>query len=183
MREATLAPLIVWETFYTIIGSAAAALTGLMFVVITLIAGNRVPRSNETVNAFGTPTVVHLGAALLIAAILSAPWPLLWNVSLMLALVGLAGIIYACVILFRALHQHVYEPVLEDWIWHTIIPFFSYLALAVAALVLLTNPTPALFAVGAVTLLFLFTGMHNAWDTVTYIIVANPQQKQEDQDS
>ena len=37
MQEAVLSPLASWQSFYVIIGSAAATLTGLMFVVITLI--------------------------------------------------------------------------------------------------------------------------------------------------
>ena len=37
MQEAALSPLATWQNFYVIIGSAAATLTGLMFVVITLI--------------------------------------------------------------------------------------------------------------------------------------------------
>src|SRR6266568_1200331 len=74
MQEAAVPLLTTWGSFYVIIGSAAAALTGLMFVVITLIAGAQVRRSSGTVGAFGTPTVVHFCAALLVATILSAPW-------------------------------------------------------------------------------------------------------------
>ena len=37
-----MSPLTTWQNFYTIIGSAAATLTGLMFVVVTLIAQVRV---------------------------------------------------------------------------------------------------------------------------------------------
>ena len=39
MHGAAVWPLPTWQNFYVIIGSAAAALTGLTFVVITLIAG------------------------------------------------------------------------------------------------------------------------------------------------
>ena len=34
VHEAVVAPLTTWENFYTIAGSAAAALTGLMFMVM-----------------------------------------------------------------------------------------------------------------------------------------------------
>jgi hypothetical protein len=40
MSEAVLAPLAAWQNFYVIIGSAAATLTGLLFVVITLVSGH-----------------------------------------------------------------------------------------------------------------------------------------------
>ena len=80
MQEAVLSPLATWQNFYTIIGSAAATLTGLLFVVITLIAGvrARVPSPSSGIAAFSTPNVWHFGAALLVAAILSAPWQALW---------------------------------------------------------------------------------------------------------
>src|SRR5258708_35877677 len=85
MQEAAVSPLTTWGNFYVIIGSSAAALTGLMFVVITLIAGARVQRSSGSLAAFGTPTVVHFCAALLVAAILSAPCDVLLNAGLLFA--------------------------------------------------------------------------------------------------
>ncbi len=171
MQEAALSPLATWQNFYVIIGSAAAALTGLMFVVITLIMGTRARRSSGTLAAFGTPNVVHFGVALLVAAILSAPWPALWNAGLLLGLSGLGGVTYVVIVVRRARRQTDYQPVLEDWLWHTVFPLISYTALVVAAIVLLGNPAPALFVIAAVTLLLLFTGIHNAWDTVTYLAV------------
>lgn len=41
MEEAVRSPLVAWESFYVIVGSSGAALTGLQFVVIALIAESR----------------------------------------------------------------------------------------------------------------------------------------------
>jgi hypothetical protein len=183
VQEAAVPLLAAWQNFYVIVGSAAAALTGLMFVVITLIASrsqNR--RSGEGIGAFGTPTVVHLCAALLIAAILAAPWPVLWNAGLLLGIVGLAGVIYMIVVIRREIHQAEYQPVLEDWIWHTIFPSISYIALLFSAIILESNATPALFAIGAATVLFLFIGIHNAWDSTTYMTFTPPSSENESQE-
>src|SRR6266567_724504 len=174
--------LTTWQSFYVIIGSSAAALTGLMFVVITLIAGARVRRSSGTLAAFGTPTVVHFCAALLIAAILSAPWHALWHAGLMLGLCGLGGGIYVVIVVRRARRQTDYQPVLEAWLWHAVFPLVSYTALLVAAMVLPGNPALALFGIGAVTVLLLFIGIHNAWDTVTYVAVKASQPENKSQD-
>ncbi len=184
MQEAVLSPLATWQTFYTIIGSAAATLTGLMFVVVTLIAGVRVRVSSpsEAFATFNTPNVVHFGAALLVAAILSAPWQALWNAGLLLGLCGLGGVTYVVIVVRRVRRQTDYQPVLEDWLWHTVLPLVSYTALLVAAIVLPGNPAPALFVTGAVTVLLLFTGIHNAWDNVIYIAVdlSRPENKSQD---
>ena len=138
MQEAGVSVLTSWQNFYVIIGSAAAALTGLLFVVATLIAGVRVRVSppNEAFATFNTPNVVHFCIALLVAAILSAPWQALWSAGLLLGLTGLGGMIYGVIVLRRARRQRHYQPVLEDWLWHTAFPLVSYTALLVAAIVL-----------------------------------------------
>ncbi len=184
MQEAVLSPLAPWQNFYVIIGSAAATLTGLMFVVITLIAGVRVRVSSPSgaLGAFSTPNVVHFGAALLVAAILSAPWQALWNAGLLLGLSGLGGVSYVIIVVRRARRQTDYQPVLEDWLWHTVFPLVSYTALVVAAILLPGHPAPALFVIAAGTMLLLFIGIHNAWDNVTYtaIELSGPQNKSQD---
>jgi hypothetical protein len=182
VQEAVVSLLTTWENFYVIIGSSAAALTGLMFVVITLIAGVRGRRSSGALAAFGTPTIVHFCVALLVAAILSAPWQALSNVSLLLGLTGLGGVTYIVIVVRRARRQTDYKAVLEDWLWHAIFPLVSYTALVVAAIVLPNNPTPALFVIGAGTVLLLFIGIHNAWDAVTYIAVELSQTENKSQD-
>jgi hypothetical protein len=184
MQEAGVSFLSTWQNFYVIIGSAAATLTGLMFVVITLIAGVRVRVSPASggIAAFSTPTVVHFGATLLVAAILSAPWQALWQAGLLLGLSGLGGMIYVVIVLRRARRQKDYQPVLEDWLWHTVFPLVSYTALFVAAIVLPGNPAPALFVIAAGTVLLLFIGIHNAWDNVIYIAFELSRSQNKSQD-
>ena len=182
MREAAASPLTAWESFYVITGAAAAALIGLMFVAITLVAGGRAGRDRGGIDAFSTPTVVHLGAAFLVAALLSAPWPALWPVGLLLVVAGVGGLAYDVLVARRTRRLVTYRPVLEDWLWHAICPLGAYVALIVAGLALQRYPVPALFGIGAVTLLLLVTGIHNAWDIVTYIAVelAPPEQTSPD---
>ena len=183
MQEAVLSPLATWQTFYVIVGTAAATLTGLMFVVITLSARTREPGPSGALGAFATPNIVHFGAALLVAAILNAPWQALWNPGLLLGLCGLGGVIYVVIVLRRARQQTDYQPVLEDWLWHTVLPLVSYIAFVAAAMVLPGNPASALFVIGAATVLLLFIGIHNAWDNVIYIAIelSRPQNKSQDQ--
>src|SRR5579863_2236533 len=150
-----------------------------MFVVITLIAGTQTRRSSEPIAAFSTPNVVHFCAALLIAALLCAPWQVLWNAGLLLGLCGLGGMTYVAIVARRVRRQTDYTPVLENWLWHTVLPLVSYTALVVAAIMLPGTPALALFVIGGATVLLLFIGIHNAWDNVTYIVVelSEPENK------
>jgi hypothetical protein len=168
MAESPLAP---WATFYTIAGTAAATLTALMFVAVTLVTGTRVRRPDQGIAAFSTPTIVHFCVALAVAAILSAPWRTLWHAGLLLGLTGLGGLAYTVVVVRRMRLQDSYRPVLEDWLWHVILPVISYVALVVAAMRLSGDAETTLFFVAAATVLLVFIGIHNAWDNVTYIVV------------
>jgi len=48
--------IAAWDNFYVIVGSSAAALTGLQFVVATLIATDEEQRGTpDEVRAFGRP--------------------------------------------------------------------------------------------------------------------------------
>ena len=63
-----------WANFYVIVGSSAGALIGLQFVVVTLIARTPAAGSQaEASAAFATPTVVHFGTVLLLAAARRCP--------------------------------------------------------------------------------------------------------------
>jgi hypothetical protein len=178
MGEGGVSLLAGWESFYVIIGTAAAALTGLQFVVITLLAQlNR--GTTDSNRAFGTPTIVHFGAVLFIAAILAAPWPSLWGVGLILGVSAVGALLYTALVIRTARRQTTYIPVLEDWVWHFTLPPIAYAMLLVAAIILQSNPTVSLFLVGAAALLLLFVGIHNAWDSVTFI--ALNRRGQEDQ--
>jgi hypothetical protein len=172
IEQAALSPLSAWETFYVIVGSSGAALTGLQFVVIALIADSPRRATSREVDAFGTPTVVHFCAVLLMAAILSAPWRGLGGVRLSLAACGIAGLGYCLVVVRRARNQERYRPVFEDWLWYAVLPMVAYTLLLLASIVLRIDPERVLFLIGTIALVLLFIGIHNAWDSVTYIAVA-----------
>jgi len=54
-------PLTAWESYYVIVGTSGAALIGMQFVVMTLIAERRNLQAGEAIKAFGSPTVGRTG--------------------------------------------------------------------------------------------------------------------------
>jgi hypothetical protein len=172
--DAVTAPLSVWESFYVIVGSSGAALTGLQFVVMALIADSHVEGTLQEVDAFGTPTVVHFCAVLYLAAVLSAPWPTLTAAAAAVAVCGAAGILYTAIVIRRARHTPRYKPVFEDWLWHAVLPLVAYVTVLASAVALPGTSSPSLFFVAGASLLLLFIGIHNAWDTVTYVAIQPP---------
>ena len=173
--------LAAWSSFYVITGSSAAALTGLMFVVITLVAGQeRLQNSmQDGVETFSSPTVVHFCAALLVSAILAAPWQTLLQAAIVLTLAGLYGTFYAIRVvlgMLRMKRRSAYVPGSDDWMWYAIMPLLAYLGIVGAAIALTFAPFQALFALAGATITLIFLGIRNAWDTVTYIAVLDKDQ-------
>lgn len=157
-----------WESFYVIVGGAAAALIGLQFVVLTLIAEKPQLGAPEAGAAFATPTIVHFGTALLLAALVRVPWQTIAPAAVLWGVVGLCGTVYSVVVARRMRVQTVYKPEFEDWLFHVFLPFAAYVTLTLSAFSASSHAGEALFGVGGAALLLLFIGIHNAWDAVAY---------------
>src|ERR671922_2001099 len=121
-----MAEFAEWESFYVIVGTAAGALIGLQFVVMTLLADRPQLASPEAGAAFATPTIVHFCSALLLSAVLRAPWHGVWPAAAFWGVVGVAGLFYTIVIVRRMRRQTVYRPDTEDWIFYAALPTVGY---------------------------------------------------------
>jgi hypothetical protein len=157
-----------WDNFYVIAGGAAGGLTGLTFVVITLAAdAHRV--APVGVKCFVTPTIVHFGAVLALAAYLTMPRQTLLTLSLGLGAVGFAGLVYIANIA-TGIHRMKgdYIPVPEDWIWNVILPALCFAALLTIALLFSTRPKECPYGVAAAIMLLMIVGIHNAWDIAVW---------------
>ena len=170
---AALAALADWDSFYLIVGSAAGALIGLQFVVMTLVAANPPKGVSEGSAAFSTPTVVHFSAVLMLAALVRIPWASIEPAAVLFGLIGLLGTVYLLTVARRMGLQTAYRPVFEDWMFHALLPLLAYMVLTVSAFVVPSDTHSALFCLGGAALLLLFVGIHNAWDAVAYHVVVN----------
>jgi hypothetical protein len=172
-----------WQNFFVIVGSSAGALTGLQFVVVVLIADLPITRGTAEANdAYATPTIVHFGTVLLMSAVLSAPWRGIAAPAALWGTAGIAGVVYSVVVARRLRSQTAYEPVFEDWLFHVLLPVVAYTVLAAAAWVSRAHAREALFGVGGAALLLLVIGLHNAWDTVTYLVFVRNEEQRRDAD-
>lgn len=162
-----------WQNFYMITGTAAATLTGLMFVATTLIAGmnTHVPTANAGISAFNTPTVVHFASVLLLAGMLSTPWQTFSSLSFLLGLLGLGMVFYSIIVMRRMRRVPHYQSTREDWLWYLVFPLLASVLLIAAAFVLPKNPSLALYIVGSAIMLLLLVGIRNAWDIVTFLAI------------
>ena len=172
-----MTPFHDWETFYVIVGSSAAALTGLQFVVIALTADRHHVGGEQEVNAFATPTVVHLCAVFAIAALIAIPGQSASSLAICLGLLGAAGLAYAITVVARARQQTGYRPVFSDWMWHGALPIVAYAVLLTAGIVAARHTEGALYVTAAAALALLFIAIHNAWDAAVYISTSKADER------
>jgi hypothetical protein len=179
MESGFLSVLARWANFYVIVGSSAGALTGLQFVVIALIAQSGGAASRHEIRAFGTPTVIHFCAALAISAAMNIPWLEVSHLAACLAALAMIGAIYSLTVIVHASGETGYRPDAEDWIWYAGLPLVAYVMLGVAAILAWSLVVWSLFAIAALSVLFLFCGIRDSWDTVTYVALERGQRTNE----
>jgi hypothetical protein len=159
-----------WDEFYFMIGSSAAALIGLLFIVATLSAG----RDRSTVETgsklFTTPLVCHLGAVLVLSA--AALVPSITPIAYALAggAISLFGAGFGVWIAIGIV-RFPYEGKV-DWFdvwWYGIIPGIIYVFLGCAAAAIAAHAPWSQIALAIALMALLLTTIHNAWDLVTYL--------------
>lgn len=161
-----------WQNFYVIAGSAAGALIGLQFVVLTLLSGLQRRVSMQGANVYSTPTIVHFTTVLLLSAVMVAPvrgTAAAYTITALVALAGLAGLAYS-VHNARHMRHAGYKPQFEDWLFYAVLPLAAYAIIAASAAARFSPQLSdsGLYGIALATILLLVIGIHNAWDTVTY---------------
>ena len=168
MPDPWLQQLEAWRNFYVLLGTAAATLMGLMFVVVSLGPQQIGARTATGVRAFVTPTVVYFTTVLVVAALMTIPGVSALALGALMALGSLGGLGYMCSTGAHTRWRHANLDRL-DWLWYVGLPIFSYLLiLGAAAGVGLQDPLGLHSMAGAV-LLLLVIGIRNAWDVVLWV--------------
>lgn len=159
-----------WDNFYITAGSAAATLTGLLFVVITLGLQLSTSPGMRGVHAFLTPTLVHFGGVLLQSLMLLVPWPSPWPPGIILILCGLAGLAYVTIVVRLLRTLDFVALSLRDWILYAAAPALANAALVAGAIGLIARQSFAPYAVAGGVVLLLFVGIRDAWDLTLWIV-------------
>jgi hypothetical protein len=121
--------------------------------------------------AFGSPTIVHFAIALILSCLLCAPWSSVNSLRLVLLALGIAALLYAVVMLGRTLRQKTYAVTTYDWSWYVVLPAVAYVIFTLSAVLFDRKQDLALDGIAIATLMLICIGIHNAWDTVTYLTI------------
>ncbi len=159
-----------WDNFYITTGAAAATLTGLLFVVMTLGSEGSPAPAERGIHAFVTPTFVHFSGVLFQALMVLAPWPSPWPLAVALGLCGIAGLAYVVVVIRLLRRLDFVSLDLRDWIAFAAAPALANASLIAGAAGLLAEAPFAPYAIAGAVILLLFVGLHDAWDLTVWIV-------------
>jgi hypothetical protein len=165
-------PMDQWWNFFYLCGSAAATLTGLMFVAVTLGATLINKSSLKQVDVFLSPLFFHFLHVFFLCCIFAVPGgdPRIVAVAAIVsALWRLMVRIPQAVQVMRATSRSDHDVDMSDWTKTTVLPVIVYLAMIVAGAGLLLRAPWALDILAASCLALLIGSAKGAWDTLVWI--------------
>jgi len=158
-----------WQSFYQMTGGIAATLIGLLFIVVSLLAGR--PRSAVMQGArlFTTPTLFNLVSVLAISAIALVPDGADSYHGVMMCGWGVASLTY--LVTRTAGLRAISEPTHWSDRWcYGYAPTAIYLALTVASLAICAALPHAVALVAICLVTLLLVTIRNAWDLITWLV-------------
>jgi hypothetical protein len=163
-----------WDSFYLLVGGAAGALIGLLFIVMTLIRGGDADRRLRGAAIFMTPTVVHLSMVLVLSALATAPGLKDHTTGLIFGACALACLGFTGRALFMLTRRSVQTTHWTDLWAYGVAPFSASLALGLSTAAIWIAPEWAALGVAASVIAMLLIAIRNAWDLVTWLSPTQP---------
>jgi hypothetical protein len=160
--------LEAWHDFYVVVGTGAAALTGLLFVIVSLGPHVVDRQKSAGVRAFISPVATQFTYVLVMSALMlvpELPMPVLGTV---LAVAGLGGLVYTA---WTRVHQRWRASKLSllDWIWFVGMPFACFASMLLSGICIAMQAAYGLHGVAATAALMIVVGIRNAWDLVLWV--------------
>ena len=161
-----------WETFYFLVGGAAAGLVGLTFVAITVGSGTITKQNIAGLRTFVNPSLIHFIYVLVTASVVVMPTVTRTQLGILLAVAGLVSLgraLSTLPFMWQQFRRHVVD--MHDWGWYFAAPVASYLIYVGTGAALLAGNDRALNGLAWASILLLVAGIRNTWDMVLWFMV------------
>ncbi len=168
-----------WHDYFFMIGSSAAALIGLMFVVVTLTAGRDRDEVERGKHLYTSPIVWHLAAVFVVSSAAIVPFPSARLLGFAAAAAAPLGfMIGARSALGIARRPGAPDAATFDMFWYGAAPALVYLGMGIAAFGIFTARDWGPGLVAADLMALLLVSIHAEWDLVTYLApIAGPAER------
>ncbi len=169
-----------WQTFYFLVGGAAAGLVGLTFVAITVGSGLITKQDISGFRTFVNPSLIHFIYVLVTASVAVIPTVTRMQLGILLVLAGLVSSGRALVVLPFMWQQYKRRVVdMHDWVWYFLAPLASYLTYVGTGMGLLLGTDQVLNGLAWASILLLVAGIRNTWDMVLWFMMLKKEPPQQ----
>ena len=158
-----------WGTFYLMVGSSAAALVGLLFVVVTINAESNAANREIGSRTFLTPTIFHFAMVFLVSTLAVMPDIDASIMALAVIVIGLIGLVVVGLAVGRIVFGRFPAPHWTDYIFYGLLPIIAYLGLLSSGVGLWLGAPFAVHGLAVVALGLLLLGLRDAWDLATWL--------------
>jgi hypothetical protein len=177
--ESFTASAASWQSFYTLTGTAAATLIGLMFVALTFGASLVDERTNETSRAFIDPPFYHFTYVLLTACLFM--FPTLTARALGVALLAIFAIRgWVLTLTWRRMldaQRNAGDLDLSDWVLGVVLPLLGYLLGGASGVGFLRGHAASFTGLAIATLLSLLVGVIVSWELMIWMAISRAGKK------
>ena len=160
-----------WTDYFVLLGTAAAGLIGLLFVVVTLTTNIDRSRALRAGGVYMTPIAAHFGVVLSISACILIPRLTAPQVAILIALFSALGFSAAMRSCFGIVdfHRGADPPHWSDFWGYGAAPAGAYLLFGVATAGVWRREAWSPYLLAAVMLVLLLVAIRNAWDLLTWM--------------
>ena len=162
-----------WDSYFLLIGGAAGALIGLLFVVAGLTSGLQREDRLRGASLYLSPVVFHFAVVLVVSGAALAPRLSAPHMAIVVGVCALAGLVHLAYVTAGIASRRTPAPPHWSDVWcYGVGPLGLYAALAGAAWAVWAAASWAAYAVAAAGMALLLIGVRNAWDLVTWLAPA-----------
>ena len=151
-----------WHEFYGLLGTAAAALLSLLFVVASIGASAMTADTAGGTRTFMSPVAFHYANVLFLGLVALIPVQTWESFGLTIGVAAAGSIIYSLVILLRVLRDSRADMV--DNFAYGAVPAVCYAAGLVSSILILKESAVGLNVLAGAALALFVVNIRNAWD-------------------
>ena len=160
-----------WSDYFVLLGTAAAGLIGLLFVVVTLTTSIDRSRALRAGGIYMTPIAIHFGVVLSISACTLVPRLMPAQTAILIAVfaaLGFAGAMRTCFGIVD-FHKNADPPHWSDFWGYGVAPAAAYVLVETAAFEVRRGAEWAVYLLAGALLVLMLVAIRNAWDLLTWM--------------
>jgi hypothetical protein len=163
-----------WQNFYLLVGTAAATLTGLMFVAVTFGSSLVKRETAQMARAFLDPTYEHFVQVLLTACLTTVPvfgWSIFGGLLVIVSVLRLMSIrrVFGH---FQNAQRTSRDIEGSDWLLSIVLPLLCHLWLMMTGVAFVLRMSLAVPSLAIVTLSLFLVAIHGAWELLVWMALA-----------